>query len=83
MCARPEFAFAAIDPAGVTGDDQYLSHCEELFSQITAEPGTRLPSQRRYRNRQVAEERGVQLPTALFQEIQDIIAGVVRTTGRF
>lgn len=71
----------AISPATVSGGDGFGAHCESLFERILDEPGTRLPSQRRYDNR--AAGGPVELPTALYDEIGDIVAGRVRTTGRF
>ena len=81
----------AIDPAvtsggaGGDGGEGVLGRGEELFAEILSDPGTRLPSQRRYANRELSESgrRKVELRTALYDEIKDVIAGTVRTTGRF
>jgi delta1-piperideine-2-carboxylate reductase len=75
----------AIDPAVVTGGDRvgFTAHCEGLFERILEDEGTRLPSDRRYANRKVSPTEGIDIPTSLYDDIQKLCDGTVRTTGRF
>ena len=56
-----------IDPAGYHG--AFLSRIEGLFDRILAQDGTRLPGDRRYANRAVTIEQGVECPKALYEQI--------------
>ncbi len=61
----------AIDPEhfGSTG---YLQRAETLFEQVLAQPGTRLPSQRRYDIRQQSMMHGVEIAGKLMTELQGL-----------
>lgn len=58
----------AIDPSHF-GSGNHLERCEYLFEQILAQPGTRLPSQRRYDTRLESTQVGVQVANVLLAEL--------------
>jgi delta1-piperideine-2-carboxylate reductase len=63
----------AIDPARCVahGDRQrQLAHAEQLFANILAQEGTRLPSDRRYAARRRTPTEGITIPRALYEELQ-------------
>jgi delta1-piperideine-2-carboxylate reductase len=63
----------AIDPARCLehGDRQrQLAHAEQLFANILAQQGTRLPSDRRYAARLRTLTEGIAMPRALYEELQ-------------
>jgi len=65
----------AIDPARcVSGGDGYavLAHAERLFEKILQQEGTRLPSDRRYRNRQRTLVEGTSIPRDLYQSLEEL-----------
>mmetsp|Transcript_10492 Transcript_10492/g.10129 ORF Transcript_10492/g.10129 Transcript_10492/m.10129 type:complete len:108 (+) Transcript_10492:432-755(+) len=64
-----------IDPIVTTGGEEYLRHCELLFAQILEEPGTRLPSTRRYANRLKTVSEGITIPQVLYKEIVELGGG--------
>ena len=61
----------AIDPAGFLGAEaaQHLQRAEALFEGITSQ-GARLPSQRRFEARAKSLANGVEIPRALYEDIQ-------------
>ncbi|MBI1776133.1 MAG: Ldh family oxidoreductase [Proteobacteria bacterium] len=59
----------AIDP-NAFGGSHALERAEALFSAILAEPGTRLPGQRRLALRRRAEAYGISVPDALYAELE-------------
>ena len=59
----------AINP-GPFSAGRFGARLEDLISAIEAQPGTRLPGQRRYALRERAERDGIILPAALYQELQ-------------
>lgn len=65
----------AFDPKVFLGEDyqQGLARAEGLFAAIT-EQGARLPSQRRFEARARSTQHGVQIPLALFNDIQALLA---------
>ncbi|MEM7255488.1 MAG: Ldh family oxidoreductase [Pseudomonadota bacterium] len=68
----------AIDPARCVSDrgrDAQLAHAEGLFTEILAQPGTRLPSDRRYEARQRTPTDGVTVPRALHDTIVELGGG--------
>jgi delta1-piperideine-2-carboxylate reductase len=68
----------AIDPTRCVahGDRQrQLAHAEQLFANILAQEGTRLPSDRRYAARQRTPTEGVTIPQALYEELQRLAEG--------
>jgi len=58
----------ALDPERL-GGAQGLARAESLFAALTAEPGARLPGDRRYANRIRTTAEGVGIPAALMHEI--------------
>jgi len=63
----------ALDPAHF-GSTNYLQRGEHLFNSVLSQPGTRLPSQRRYDNRALAEQHGVQVANVLLDELEKLSA---------
>jgi delta1-piperideine-2-carboxylate reductase len=61
----------AIDPKRFGDPEGYLDHGERLFEELLAQEGTRLPADRRYRNRAQTAQAGVNLPRSLFDTILD------------
>ncbi len=62
----------AIDPGRCVRDgdrDRQLAHAEKLFQQILAQPGTRLPSERRYAARRRTPAEGVCIPRSLHHSL--------------
>ena len=58
----------AIDPVRCVGHgnrQQQLTHAEQLFANILAQEGTRLPSDRRYAARQRTPREGMTIPRTL------------------
>ena len=65
----------AIDPARCVGHgdrQRQLAHAEQLFAEILAQEGTRLPSDRRYAARQRTPTEGITVPQALYEELQHL-----------
>jgi LDH2 family malate/lactate/ureidoglycolate dehydrogenase len=63
----------AIDPVRCVGHghrQQQLAHAEQLFANILAQEGTRLPSDRRYAARQRTPREGITIPRALYEALQ-------------
>ena len=61
----------AIDPTRFGDPEGYLDHAERLFEELLAQEGTRLPADRRYRNREQTAQAGVDIPKSLFDTILD------------
>ncbi len=63
----------AVDPGSCvdarTGEGQ-LARAEALFAEILAQPGTRLPSDRRYLMREQTPAEGVTIPRSLYDTLQ-------------
>ena len=57
------------------GGDNFLDRAEELMAAILEQPGTRLPGSRRLENRAKAEREGVEVPDALLDELDKLLAG--------
>jgi len=67
----------AIDPARcVAGGDggAVLAHAERLFERVLQQEGTRLPSDRRYRNRLRTPGEGITIPRALYDTLEGLRA---------
>lgn len=62
----------AFDPKRLGGGDRYLEHAEELFAEMYAQEGVRLPGDRRIAARQRTPEEGVQIPKSLYDTIQEL-----------
>ena len=58
----------AINP-GPFSSGMFASRLEDIISAIKAQPGTRIPGQRRFAQRDVSRREGVTLPKALYDEI--------------
>jgi (2R)-3-sulfolactate dehydrogenase (NADP+) len=69
----------AIDPTVSAGDD-FLDRLEHEFSALAAEPGVRLPGDRRIADRSAAEMRGVDVPDEL-ADLLDSYGGLVPRRG--
>ncbi|SQJ22290.1 Uncharacterized oxidoreductase ybiC [Serratia rubidaea] len=61
----------AMDPQRFLGEQQasYLAHAETLFNDMRQQ-GARLPGERRFRQRPLSEQHGIELPQALYDEIE-------------
>ncbi|MGQ7846532.1 Ldh family oxidoreductase [Granulosicoccus sp. 3-233] len=60
----------AIDPAHCNAGGDHLARAEYLFSEILDQPGTRLPSQRRYAAREQHSRDGVMVSGQLLADLQ-------------
>jgi (2R)-3-sulfolactate dehydrogenase (NADP+) len=60
----------AIDPAKLAGNEVFLERVETLVAAMLADPGVRLPGERRRANRARAEREGVQVPGELLAKIR-------------
>ncbi len=67
----------AIDPSctRVRGGNG-LAYAETLFERILAQPGTRLPSDRRFATRARTANNRVSVAKILFDELQGLLAGL-------
>ena len=63
-----EFIFA-INPSLVRGNDDWADHAEGLFSKIYEQDGTRLPGDRRLKNRAKHDKSGVDVSTIVLEKI--------------
>ncbi len=64
----------ALDPKRLGGGDGYLEHAEQLFAEMYAQDGVRLPGDRRLEARSRTPQDGVQIPKALYETIQELAA---------
>jgi len=64
-------AIIAIDPSRLGGAD-WAAHCEGLFEELAAIPGTRLPGERRRKARQETPQTGIDLPAALHAKVVEL-----------
>lgn len=62
----------ALDPAKFGDGDGFLDHGEKLFAEIMSMPGTRLPGERRFINRQKTPTAGITIPESLHNQIHDL-----------
>ena len=63
-------AFLVIDPDALAGRAIFLDRIETLVTEMTNEPGVRLPGARRRALAEAAEARGVEIAPALLTELQ-------------
>ncbi len=63
----------AIDPSATMGEG-FLDRLEHEFAALAAEPGVRLPGDRRLADRAAAERDGVSVPTDLYAQLQEYAA---------
>ena len=59
----------AIDPAHCSGSTNHLARSEQLFADVLAQPGTRLPSQRRYSTRARHRADGVDVSLKMLDDL--------------
>ncbi len=59
----------AIDPVRLSGSGTVFDHAEKLFAEVLAQEGTRLPSDRRYKNREETARDGIEVPATLYETI--------------
>ena len=64
----------AIDPGRFGDPDGYLAHGEKLFAAILQQDNTRLPGDRRLRNRAETASAGIHIPQSLYQEILTLLS---------
>ncbi len=64
----------ALDPTRFGDPDHVFDHAESLFSRLLEQEGTRLPADRRYRNREWTKAEGIAIPRALHEEILALLA---------
>ncbi|MEM8686557.1 MAG: Ldh family oxidoreductase [Pseudomonadota bacterium] len=65
----------AIDPKRLGAGDGYLDHAEQLFAEMTEQPGVRLPGDRRLKARAVTPSEGVHVPKSLHAKIVGLAEG--------
>ena len=65
-------AFLAVDPGALGGNDVYFARIEALLAEMTKEPGVRLPGERRLAIAGAAKTHGVDIPRALFAQLQQL-----------
>jgi len=65
--------FWAIDPDALAGGAAYLSRVETLIEAITQDPDVRLPGARRHALAEAAARDGVEIPDALFAQLQALV----------
>ena len=63
-------AFVAIDPAALAGKEVFFERVDTLVAAMTAEPGVRLPGERRRENRERAEREGLHVQRDLLTKIR-------------
>ncbi|HEX7557986.1 MAG TPA: Ldh family oxidoreductase, partial [Usitatibacter sp.] len=73
-------AFLAVNPAALAGNDVFFERVETLVAAMTAEPGVRLPGERRHANRERAAREGVSVPAELLAKIR-ALAGETSAEG--
>jgi (2R)-3-sulfolactate dehydrogenase (NADP+) len=64
--------FIAIAP-GIFGGNEFPDRLEELFTRMVAEPGTRLPGQKRLAARERTALAGVSLPASLHTRLKALL----------
>ena len=62
-------AILAIDPEALAGADSYFGRIEVLLARMLEDEGVRLPGARRHRASSEAQERGIEIPQALAEEL--------------
>jgi len=61
--------FLVIDPGALAGHEVYFERVETLIAAMLAEPGVRLPGERRHKNREASRQQGVEIPDRLYEEL--------------
>jgi (2R)-3-sulfolactate dehydrogenase (NADP+) len=65
-------AFLAIDPGALVGAEGFYERIETLVAAMTADPGVRLPGERRHRSREGAAREGIAIPPNLLAQIRTL-----------
>jgi (2R)-3-sulfolactate dehydrogenase (NADP+) len=65
-------AFLVIDPAALAGTATYLERIETLITEMQRDPGVRLPGYRRDALAQQAARDGIEIATALHQQLLEL-----------
>ena len=65
-------AFLAIDPDALAGRDVYFARVEALVAAMLADPGVRLPGERRAAQAGKAREHGLEIPDALADQLRSL-----------
>ena len=60
----------AMDPTKFGNSEDPYAHADRLFEALLAQEGTRLPGDRRARNREISAAEGVNIPQSLYDKIQ-------------
>ncbi len=60
----------AMDPSRFGNTEDPFTHADRLFEALLEQPGTRLPGDRRVKNRKISTTRGVAVPQSLMDKIQ-------------
>ena len=69
--ARGGELIIAMDPRRF-GAENYLEHTDKFFSELTSQPGLRLPGDRRYKTRAETMTAGVNIPKALYEKVMEL-----------
>jgi (2R)-3-sulfolactate dehydrogenase (NADP+) len=64
----------AIDPGATAGSNVYFERVESLVEAMLADPGVRLPGDRRHLARAAAARDGVDIPDPLYRQLQQLAA---------
>ncbi|MEM7279333.1 MAG: Ldh family oxidoreductase [Pseudomonadota bacterium] len=62
----------AINPALFGDAEGWAAHCDAFFEKMTAQDGVRLPSDRRYKNRERALSEGVDVSKTVYENIKNL-----------
>jgi len=62
----------AIDPGATAGSSVYFERVETLVEAMLSDPGVRLPGDRRHQVRALAAREGVDIPDALYRQLQQL-----------
>lgn len=74
-------AIMAIDPGPLAGIEAYLARVESLIARMLEDEGVRLPGARRHAAHARAREQGIDVPQALFEELERLAAPKTRTAA--
>ena len=59
----------ALDPCRFGAADDWMNRAEHLFERLLAQPGVRLPGDRRHASRDTTDVHGIKIPRGLHGEI--------------
>lgn len=60
----------AIDPTRFGNSEDPFGHADRLFNELLKMDGTRLPGERRVKNRAISAEKGIEIPQSLYDKVQ-------------